>query len=267
MPHRVKSHRSVQMVKRKEERTNDMAQKIKGKCKFCGKQYTFSYMNKHLPTCKERQSQLAADTGMKQCGYFELAICFAYSRDYWMFIEIKDTATLRDIDTFLRDIWLECCGHLSAFDIDGISYDIDPEESSAWGEPARSMNCKLSTVLRKGMTFGYEYDFGDTTVLTITVVNYRIKNWKKEKLTILSRNNPHEYVCEECGEKPAALLCAMCYCEGGYGFLCEDCGKTHSCGEEMLLDVCNSPRMGVCGYCGSKRYPDQFVSDVEMNVK
>ena len=27
---------------------------------------------------------------------------------------------------------------------------------------------------------------------------------------------------------------------------------------EFLLPVCNSPRMGVCGYEGSDRYPDQF---------
>lgn len=243
-----------------------MAQKIKGKCKFCGREYTFGYMNRHLPACKVRQAQLAAEKGMKLCGYYELAICFAYSRDYWMYIEVKETATLRELDTFLRDIWLECCGHLSAFEIDGVSYDIDAREASMWGEPAKSMNCKLGKVLQKGMAFKYEYDFGDTTELMITVVNYRVKDWKKDKLTILSRNNPHEYICEECGERPATALCSICYWESGEGFLCEECSKAHDCGEEMLLDVCNSPRMGVCGYCGSARYPDQFLSDVELNA-
>lgn len=244
-----------------------MAQKIKGKCKFCGKQYTFAYMNKHLPTCQVRLGQLAAEKGMKLCGYYELAICFAYNRNYWMYIEMKETATLRDLDTFLRDIWMECCGHLSAFDINGVSYDIEPEEASMWGEPAKSMNYKLSTVLHKGLTFTYEYDFGSTTKLMITAVNYRVKDWKKEKIVILSRNNPHEYMCEQCGEKPATALCAICYCECGEGFLCEACSQTHSCGEEMMLTVCNSPRMGVCGYCGSSRYPDQFLSDVELDAQ
>ncbi|MCI9662932.1 MAG: hypothetical protein HFI46_03510, partial [Lachnospiraceae bacterium] len=51
------------------------------------------------------------------------------------------------------------------------------------------------------------------------------------------------------------------FCEGD-GWLCEDCVKTHECGEGMLLSVCNSPRMGVCGYCESNIYPDQFVPDV-----
>jgi len=240
-----------------------MAQKVKGKCKFCGKEYTFSYMNKHLSSCKMRQNQLMAETGKKQCGYFELAIYFPYDKNYWLIIEIKETATLRDLDTFLRDIWLECCGHLSAFDIDGISYELAPVNDLIWGEPAKSMNCKLSTVLSEGMTFEYEYDFGSTTELRITVINYRVKNWKKEKLTILSRNNPPEIMCGKCGKKPAVAICTECYWETGEGFLCEDCIETHECGEDMLLNVCNSPRMGVCAYQGSDYYPDQFVSDVE----
>jgi len=248
-----------------------MAQKIKGKCKFCGKEYTFGYMNRHLSACKERQNRLDAETGKRKCGYFELAIYPYYGRDYWLFIEIKETATLRDLDDFLRDIWLECCGHLSAFDIDGVSYeetpDGEPEMDFFWDEPAESMDCQLRAVLNKGMTFGYEYDFGSTTELRITVVNYRVGKWKKEELTILSRNNPYEYMCSECGKKPAVVICTECFWEDGGGFLCEDCRKTHECGEEMQLNVCNSPRMGVCAYEGSSRYPDQFISDVEKPVE
>lgn len=239
-----------------------MAKRIKGKCKYCGKEYTFSYMNKHLPVCGERQKKLVEETGSKKCGYFELAIYPKYNREYWLFVEVKETASLKDVDHFLRDIWVECCGHLSAFDIDGISYDIEPQNDIFWGEPAKSMNCKLKSVLTKGMTFGYEYDFGSTTELMITVVNYRIGIDRKEKLIILSRNNPIEFLCDECGKKPAVYICAECFYEGS-GWLCEDCAKTHECGEEMLLTVCNSPRMGVCGYCGSDIYPDQFVPDIE----
>ena len=51
--------------------------------------------------------------------------------------------------------------------------------------------------------------------------------------------------------------------ESGEGFLCEDCAHTHACDECMQLRVCNSPRMGVCGYEGSEMYPDQFVPDVQ----
>lgn len=240
-----------------------MAQKIKGKCKYCGKEYTYSYMSKHLAACKERQERCAAEAGTKKSGYFDLAVYPRYDKDYWLFIEINEKATLEDLDMFLRDIWLECCGHMSSFNIEGVSYDSDVEEDDFWGEPSEDMNHKLSTVLSKGMTFRYEYDFGSTTELMITVVNYTKKASKKEKLTLLSRNNPYEYTCSECGKKPAAIICLECFYESGDGFLCEDCAQTHECDEGMRLNVCNSPRMGVCAYDGSALYPDQFEPDTQ----
>lgn len=239
-----------------------MEKRIKGKCKYCGKEYTIGYMNKHFSSCPARLEQLTAESGKKKCGYFQLAIHPKYNKDYWLFIEIRDTATLKDLDTFLRDIWLECCGHLSAFYINGTSYEVMPDEDSFWGEPAKSMNYKLNTLLEKGMTIEYEYDFGSSTDLMITAVNYRVGYWNKEKLTILSRNNPHEYACSQCG-KPATTVCTECLWNGDNPFLCDNCCETHECGQEMMLDVCNSPRMGVCGYCGSKIYPDQFTADTE----
>lgn len=238
-----------------------MSKRTRGKCKYCGKEYTFSYMNKHLPACEERKKKWEKMTGSKNCGYFELAIYPKYNRDYWLFVEIKETAALKDLDRFLRDIWVECCGHLSAFYIEGVSYDAAPMDDFFWDMPSKSMNCKLKSILRKGLTFSYEYDFGSTTELMITVVNYRIRNTGKEKLIILSRNNPIEILCEECGKNPAAYICTQCFYEGS-GWLCEECAKTHECEEDMLLPVCNSPRCGVCGYCGSDVYPDQFVPDV-----
>lgn len=44
---------------------------------------------------------------------------------YWLYLEMPARATLTDLDGFLRDIWLECCGHLSAFDIGTVRYELD----------------------------------------------------------------------------------------------------------------------------------------------
>ena len=33
---------------------------------------------------------------------------------YWMHLAVNASATLETLDQFLRAIWLECCGHLSA---------------------------------------------------------------------------------------------------------------------------------------------------------
>lgn len=238
--------------------------KTKGKCKYCGKEYTKSYMVRHLDGCKERKARIDAEKGSKKCGVFELVISGKYEKEYWMVIEIREDASLKDMDAFLRDIWLECCGHMSAFEIGGMSYEAAPDMGAFWGEAPKSMNVKLKSVLTKGMTFGYEYDFGSTTELVIDVHSCREAFWKKEKVVILSRNNPPEILCDTCHEKMASVVCTECMYEGN-GFLCEECKEEHECGEEMQLPVCNSPRMGVCAYEGSGVYPEQFIPDMEKN--
>lgn len=239
-----------------------MYEQVKGKCKYCGKEYTRGHVIRHLASCKERMLRLEQETGKKQCGYFELLIYGKYSRDYWLVIEVKDTATLRDVDQFLRDIWLECCGHLSAFEIDGISYEAFPDSDSFWGREVKSMNCKLKTILQKGMSIGYEYDFGSTTELIIDVKDYRIGCDKKEKLLILSRNNPPMFGCRNCAEKTAAYIVPE-FIYDGNPFLCKACGKLKKYQDEFLLNVCNSPRMGICAYEGSAVYPEEFVPDTD----
>ncbi|BCL80655.1 hypothetical protein ccbrp13_31200 [Ktedonobacteria bacterium brp13] len=43
---------------------------------------------------------------------------------YWMHLEVSTGATLADLDHFLRKSWLECYGHLSAFEIGNQSYPL-----------------------------------------------------------------------------------------------------------------------------------------------
>ena len=239
-----------------------MAVQTKGKCKYCGKEYARGYMIRHLSSCKERKARLESEAGKKKQGYFELAICGKYNRDYWLVIEVKDTATLEDVDEFLRDIWLECCGHLSAFEIDGESYEVSPDPDPFWGGDSKSMDYKLKSVLHKGMTVGYEYDFGSTTELVIEVKDHRVGCDREEAVTILSRNNPEVFMCGECGRREAVYVAPQRVYDGN-PFLCEECGDLEKFEDEYLLRVCNSPRMGVCGYEGSDSFPDQFEPDSE----
>jgi len=62
-----------------------------------------------------------------------------------------------------------------------------------------------------------------------------------------SLNNLPEFKCW-CG-KVTKEICSQCIWEET-GLLCSECAKKHECGEEMLLPVVNSPRMGMCGYTG-----------------
>lgn len=241
-----------------------MAAQIKGKCNYCGKEYTKGNMLRHLRSCKMRKEVLEKETGRKNCGYFVISIYGRYDKNYWLIIEVNENDTLSELDDFLRDIWVECCGHLSSFEIDGMIYDSNSSEEEFWGPPSRDMECKLKKVLRQGMSFRYEYDFGDTTELVLDVKDYRKGADKADDLTILSRNNAPELFCDCCHTKKAEYINTLWYSEE-IKFICGDCmeqkEKEEEIDESLFLPVCNSPRMGVCGYEGSISYPDQFEPD------
>jgi hypothetical protein len=147
------------------------------------------------------------------------------------------------LDRFLRDIWLECCGHLSAFEILGERFSVSPLDEYE----EKGMNQKIGDIIKSGTIFHHEYDFGTTTVLGLKAV-FEFEANLKNAINVLARNDTPEIKCDECG-KIATQVCPQCiYDEAGW--LCDDCAEDHECGEDMLLPVVNSPRVGVCGYCG-----------------
>jgi len=244
-----------------------MGKSTRGYCKYCGKEYTRTGMVKHLQTCKRRVDLYEKATETEK--YFELLLYGAYNKDYWLIIQIKENATLDDLDQFIRDIWVECCGHLSAFEINGVSYEKEPEDDFGWDEPAESTEHKLKEILEPDMLFGYEYDFGSTTELAIKVLNYYNAPKQSKKVVILSRNNPPEFQCSICGEHRASWINSVDI-YGEEPFWCDECADKLEEGEfdeeidseeVWLLPVTNSPRMGVCGYEGSSVYPEQFEPD------
>jgi len=103
---------------------------------------------------------------------------------------------------------------------------------------------RYCSVLNLKETFHHEYEFGSTTYLDGQVLAVREGFVGKDKIRILARNNPYAFACENCGKK-ATGMCIECE-----NFVCDQCQDAHECGEEMILDVVNSPRMGVCGYGG-----------------
>ena len=123
---------------------------------------------KHLQTCKKRVDLY--EKAKKTEKYFELLLYGAYNKDYWLIIQIKENATLDDLDRFIRDIWVECCGHLIVFEIVGVSYEREPDD-----------------------------DFGSTTEIMVKVLDHYSAQKQNEKVVILSRNNPPEFACSICG--------------------------------------------------------------------
>jgi len=219
----------------------------KGQCHLCGGTFSKSAMTKHLGTCKQKEKNSKTSSpgrSTRQTEIFHLMVEGRYAPDYWMHLEVPAGATLEDLDDFLRNIWLECCGHMSAFTIEGKTYSVAPMAEF----DDESMEARLDEILSPGMKFHYEYDFGSTTHLAMRVVSQGQKQFKGKSITVLAMNKPPSYPCISCG-KMAAQVCTECLWSGK-GWLCDECAAEHKCGEDMLLPVVNSPRVGVCGYTG-----------------
>ena len=231
-------------------------QQSNGKCIYCEKSFAKGGMTKHLASCEVRQGAMSEPLGVgvgkgkpRTTTIYHLQIEGAERPAYWMHIEIPGDAELDLLDGFLRAIWLECCGHLSMFQIAGQVYQSDPETADEFDESAMS-GTRIDSVLEPGMAFHHEYDFGTTTYLTLKVVGVREGQAVGETVQFMARNDPPELVCDQCG-KPATKICVECAWDDA-GLLCNACAKKHKCGSEMLLPVVNSPRMGECGYTGGE---------------
>ena len=227
-----------------------------GTCYLCNSTVSKAAMKKHLDTCQGKgvpaattSSPSSPSSQKSQRGKGFLLLVEGYRMpEYWMYLEAPAQATLGDLDKLLRNTWLECCGHLSAFEIAGVSYSSDAEMASGWDSGDKSMKIKLDKVLEPGMKLSHEYDFGTTTELSLKVLSEREGGVKGKSIRILARNEAPVILCQSCG-KPATQVCSQCVYDGE-GWLCDECAEEHECGEEMFLPVVNSPRVGMCGYTG-----------------
>ena len=250
----------------------NMQEKIKseGKCLFCDKMFAKAGINRHLATHLKEKSE----TGQRGLSYLvkvETSKKWG-STPYFLSLWIDGEATFQSFDQFLRDIWLECCGHLSAFmdpeqkkkksgmfdfmaAFERFSNEnvVDSDQDMEEFEGDIPMRWKTKKVLCKGKVLDYEYDFGSTTALCITVIE-QLSIKADSKIVLLSRNEPSSIMCTSCCKAPATQICTSCMYESPSVF-CEKCAKKHAkkCSDfddYSSMPVVNSPRMGVCGYEG-----------------
>ncbi|HEX9710250.1 MAG TPA: hypothetical protein VGB42_09840 [Candidatus Thermoplasmatota archaeon] len=165
---------------------------------------------------------------------------------YWMHLQARADATLADVDGILRETWLECCGHLSAFEVAGTRYELEPD--GEYGPPAPPMGAaRLADVLRPRVRLAYEYDLGSTTHLRLQVAGRGPAVMQgRRKVDLLARNDRPVFNCGACG-RYAERICSV-GCEGDEAMACAGCAAAHRCGPEVMSRVVNSPRTGVCGF-------------------
>lgn len=239
-----------------------------GKCIFCEQLIGFSSMTRHLQSCEKRNGVLLKED-LKNSKFYGLKIWATYNPSYWLFVEVLEDASFEHLDNFLRQVWLECCGHLSAFTLGDVRYEAQtgaPDFMFSMFRQIQSkpINVNFNKSLFKGLEFHYEYDFGSTTDLDLKVVWEREGKWNKNGLLLLARNEAFVLNCEGCGQT-AGLICTECSFEKEAVY-CNKCIEKHKCGGEMFLPIVNSPRMGVCGYTGSESEEDTDDVGVESNA-
>lgn len=209
-------------------------------CRACGFTGTKAAMTRHQDTCPQRPlPRVKARDG------YRLRIT-ANSR-YWLDVEVPASATLDDLDGFLRGIWLECCGHLSEF-------SIGPQEDHDDFDPFRPRRKRKQPTLEElglgaGDRFDYTYDFGSSTNLKLTVqAREPVTTTARDTVRLLARNLPPELGCQECGA-PARWAHSWEYDDltGQPTLYCDRHGEQT---RDEQLPIVNSPRMGVCAYEG-----------------
>lgn len=152
---------------------------------------------------------------------------------FWLYVDIPATASLENLDHFLRTTWLECCSHLSQFMVHG--------------EGIEDMSKSIHRMFTKGTLFSYQYDFGSTTELEGKVIAI-YQGHLNEKVHCLARNSMPTFHCNTCS-RAAESICSICF-----DCCCKKCRQKHGCRDnEVMLPVVNSPRMGICGYTGENR--------------
>ena len=215
---------------------------FRGVCQLCGETFTKSGMSNHLRSCQERPSAGASGDSRTATRLLHLAIQDRYNRAYWLHLELPEFATLGMLDHYLRDIWLECCGHLSEFMIHDqpyVSFDEDAELGYDFGPPAKSMfETTLSSVLGDGATFRHSYDFGSTTELEGRVVDER-EGWltADAPVRLLARNLTagHPPATSAVSGLPGFARTASGRARGS---ICQACAEDHDCDwgsyEEMI---------------------------------
>lgn len=219
----------------------------RGQCAYCGREMTKGGLTRHLADCPQRQAIIAAANSKsgKEQPIFHLQVQDANDGNFWLHLEMNGSATLKELDKYLRAIWLECCGHLSEFSYG--DWDADPI----------AMSAKAEKVFQPGLQLTHIYDFGTSSETKITVHSVRQgKPTTKHPIALMARNDMPEEICMEC-DQPAAWYCAECRIEEEKsGMLCDEHVEEHpheNYGEPIAL--VNSPRLGMCGYDGPATPP------------
>src|ERR1700742_934311 len=120
-------------------------------------------MARHLASCPQRQTAItrAEEKSGRTENLYYLRVQPEWAGPFWLDLEVNGSATLGDLDDYLRAIWLECCDHLSQFSI------------GAWRGDEIDMGHTVQEVFEPGLEVTHIYDFGTSSETLIKALEVR----------------------------------------------------------------------------------------------
>ena len=153
----------------------------KGKCYICNDIYSDSGLARHIKSCLIKTKDAKTNNSNISNATYLIKVQDKYDSGYYLYLMVDGCVLLSELDQYLRDIWLECCGHLSSFKIDEINYERYPDPG--WGD-REGMDIEIEEVLDFGMFFSYMYDYGSTTELELKVMGIYQPLFSKKVYTL-----------------------------------------------------------------------------------
>lgn len=229
-----------------------------GKCQGCSTLISKRAFAKHLETCPMIQSY-------KNDQNFLFQIFDRFRPDlYWMVVAAPPKLTLKELDSFLRSIWLGCCQHMSCFSLPSNEKEFYPYYF--WNRSfmdrhryALMNNYYLQDIFPEYSYLHYDFDFGNLSALKIEFPpNYDNTSSDSSSTLVndfqlLILNYPPHYICDQCCKLPLEVNCSICM--RSFCLKCLQSRRAHNCDifdTEDILPIINSPRVGKCGYTGPR---------------
>ena len=270
------------------EAAQDEADNSLGLCHLCGNAVRAEDVGNHIRSCVTTavQSKFAnRDWHPNRVGDCTVLVGVRGGDPrLWLSLAVRPTANLRQLDQFLRDVWLECCGHMSHFEIGGARYsaripghsDIDPIDFGVANTDEGHMMYTVDQTIREGELFRHEYDHDDPTYLyleclAILPAPYHVlpelidppdpaEGHTDDFISILARNLPpgHCFICGSAArwsyyENPYIRTQQEQSGSSGFPpFFCDDCAPRNA----TLTQLRNSPRVGAHCYDNVHNQPE-----------
>ncbi|EFA77942.1 hypothetical protein PPL_08587 [Heterostelium album PN500] len=234
-----------------------MAKTNKGKCEGCSVTGIIpKEAAQHCQKCPQIKQKLNVKGGTATEAFVAIVFGDRVATEYWMNVLIPCDTPVYEVEEFLKDIWLECCGHMTTWE--GLKNGVGEFKDIYGGnEEPDEKDVAISECVDLGGTVSMDYDMGTTT--TVNLMFYEKINVKMDDpgIRVLIRNTINKPNCKECKKPnhPVHYTCDDC----DYSKMCEECGDgEHE--EHSKTTISNSPRSGSCGYSydDDEEIPEQY---------